>query len=95
MEECRRNWSLKLHGLMGYRMIKTKDIGMKAQSPTGIVAIAIFHVATNRMPHISTVDTDLVFSACLQTELYEAMTHRASKYMVVGDCVFSSIVFGT
>ena len=95
MKECRWDWSLKLHGLMGYRMIKTKDIGMKAQSPTGIVAIAIFHVATNRMPHIRTVDADLVFSACLQTELYKAMIYRASEYMIVGDRVFSSIVFRT
>jgi hypothetical protein len=44
---------------------------MEAQTMDRINAIAIFHVATHRMPHVGSVNTYLILTASLKTELYK------------------------
>jgi hypothetical protein len=51
--------------------METKQPGMEAEAMQRIVAIAVFGVATNRMAHISRVDTNLILTACLQLKLYQ------------------------
>ena len=69
--ELCRNRSLKLHRLACYRMVEAKHIGMKAESVKRIITIAIFYIATHRMPHIRGMNTYLVLTTCFKTELDE------------------------
>ena len=68
-------WDLraKLHRLMGYGVIKTKNISVQAQTLQRVVAITIFCIATHRVIYISSVDAYLIFAPCLQLKLYQRM----------------------
>ena len=50
-ERCRYH-CLELHRLTGYRMIEAQHIGMQTKTVDWIVAIAVFHISTDWMPHI-------------------------------------------
>lgn len=57
VSELRRDRRVKLHALASYRMGEAKHIGMQTETVQGVVAIAIFHVTTHRVPHIGRVYT--------------------------------------
>ena len=42
----------ELHRLVGHRMVEAKHVGMETESSDRIIAIAVFDVATDRMPHV-------------------------------------------
>ena len=62
---------LKLHGLTGYWMVETQEPGMQAQAMQGIITIAVFGIATDRMSHISSMHTNLILTTGLQLKLYQ------------------------
>ena len=68
-------WDLcaKLHRLMCYGVIKTKNVSVQTQTLQRVVAIAIFCIATYRVVYISSVYTYLIFAPCLQLKLYQRM----------------------
>ena len=59
---------------MSDRMIKAKFISMQAQPTYRVITIAIFNVATDRMSHIGSVNTDLVLASGLKPKLYKRLT---------------------
>ena len=66
-----RDWSLKLHWLACYRMIEAKHVGMKAESMKRVITIAVLDITAHRMPHIRGMNTYLVLTTSLKTELNE------------------------
>ena len=73
MSESGGHRSLKLHRLTRHRMIETQQPGMQAQAMKRVVTITVFGVATDRMTHIGRVDTNLIFTACLQLKFDKRM----------------------
>lgn len=84
--------SRKLNRFVAHRMIEAEPIGMKAQTPDGVVAIAIFQVATHGMPHVGCMDANLVFAPRLQAKFHQRMGFRAAKDAKVGYGEFPAIV---
>ena len=66
-----RDRSLKLHRLARNRMVETEHVGVKTKSVKRIITIAVFYIATHRMPHIRSMNTYLVLTTCFKTELDE------------------------
>lgn len=44
---------------------------MQTEAMQGIVTITILRIATDRVTHISRMDTDLVLTTCLELELHQ------------------------
>lgn len=75
----------ELHRLVGNRVIEAKHVGMETETSDRIIAIAVFDVAADRMPHVGGVHTYLVLASCLQFELHERMVPAAVERIEVGD----------
>lgn len=75
----------ELHRLVGNRVIEAKHVGMETETSDRIIAIAVFDVATDRMPHVGGVHTYLVLAPCLQFEFYERVLSAAVERIEVGD----------
>jgi hypothetical protein len=65
---------------------------MEAEPVEWVVAIAVFHIATDRMLHVGSMHTYLVLSSCLQLELHQRMILRAVEYVEVCDSIFATVV---
>ena len=52
-------------------MIETQDVGMQAKPADDVVAVAIFHIAANGMPHVGRMHANLILAPCLQTIFYQ------------------------
>ena len=68
LEQMCERWryrGFKLHGTVRNGVIKTQHVSMQTKAPEGIVAIAIFMVATHRMPHICRMYTYLILASRL------------------------------
>ena len=73
-------------------MVETEEEGMQAQAPYGVIAIAIFHIATHRVSHVGSMHTDLVLTSCLQLIFHQRMIGGSVKHMEMGNGIFSTIV---
>ena len=87
-----RNGSFKLHRLMRYRMVEAEHIGVEAQATKRIISIAILHIATHRMTHISCVNTYLVFASSLQLKLHKRISLSAVERVEMSNGVFATII---
>lgn len=58
--ESNGNGSLELHVLVSHGVDKAQQEGMQAKTVQGVVAIAILGVATDGMPHVSRMYTNLI-----------------------------------
>ena len=58
----------------------------------GIVTIAVFHIATHRMPHIGRMNTNLVLPARLQFVFHQRMLSSTGDCMEVCHSIFATIV---
>lgn len=79
----------ELHRLVGHRMVEAKYVGMEAQASDRIIAIAVFDVATDRMPHVGGVHAYLVLASRLQFEFHERVLSAAVERIEVGDGQFA------
>ena len=61
---------------------------MEAQASDRIIAIAVFDVTADRMPHVGGVHTYLVLASCLQFEFHERVLSAAVERIEVGDSQF-------
>lgn len=52
-------------------MIEAQFIGVQTEAPYRVIAITIFHIAANWMPHIGSMHADLILPPRLQTKLYQ------------------------
>ena len=66
---------------------------MQTKSMQGIVAIAVFGIAANRMPHIGRVDTNLVLAPRFQLKLHERVVRGARQRVVMGDGILTAIIY--
>ena len=64
-------------------MVETEHIGMEAKPADRIVSVSIFHISTDRMPHVGRVDTYLVFAPGLEPIFHQRMFRRAVEHMEV------------
>lgn len=47
---------------MGHRMVETKQESMQAKTVDRVIAITVFHIATDRMSHVGSMHTDLILT---------------------------------
>ena len=92
MTELCRNHRLKLHRLMRYGMIEAQHVGMKAQTMYWVIAIAVLHIATNRMIHICRMNTNLILPSRFKLELNKTVFRGAVKSTEMCYGIFSSVV---
>ena len=64
---------------------------MQTQTMQGIVAIAVFRIATHGVTHISRVHTDLVLTTRLELELHKLMVPLTGQRFVMGKCRFGTV----
>ena len=62
-------------------VIETEHISMKCQSMDRVIAVSIFNVTTNRMVHIGSMNTDLIFSASFQFKFNKRVVGRTIQHM--------------
>ena len=55
MPECGRDRRLELHTLMVHRMIEAEHIGVQAEPVQRVIAVAVLHIAADRMPHVGRI----------------------------------------
>ena len=68
LEQMCERWrygGFKLHGTVCNGVIKTQHVSMQTETPDGVVAIAIFMVATHGMPHICRMYAYLILASRL------------------------------
>ena len=65
---------------------------MQAEAMNGVVAITIFCVATNGVPHIGRMYANLVLATRLQLIFHKRMFGSAVQYMEMRDSQFATIV---
>lgn len=58
-------------------MMEAQQPGMQAEAVQRIVTVAILLIATDRMPQIGRMYTNLILTSCLQAELYQRVLCRA------------------
>ncbi len=73
-------------------MIEAELIGVETQTAKRIVAVAVFHVATDRVTHVGGMDTYLVLAARLKTIFNKRMVDGARKGVEMGHGIFASVV---
>ena len=67
---------------------------MQAQAVKRVVTITVFHVATNRMAHVSGMHANLVLSSRLQLKLHQRVVGSAVQHVEMGDSQFTTIIYG-
>ena len=65
---------------------------MKTKTMDGVVAIAVFVVTANGMPHVGRVDAYLILTTRLKLKLHKAEVGGPVEDMVVGYGIFTTIV---
>ena len=84
--------SLELHALVGDRMVEAEQESVEAEPVERVVAIAVFHIAADGMPHVGGVDTDLVLAPGLQLELHERVLGGTCERMEMRHRILTAIV---
>ena len=92
--ESRGNHGLKLHPLMCHGMVETEDVSMQTKTVQRVVAIAVFHITANGMPHVGAMHSNLVLTPRLQTELHERVLRGAVERVEMGDGIFATVIDG-
>ena len=92
MPESCRNRGLELHALMRHGMMEAEHIGMQTEPVQRVVAVAVLHVAADRMAHVGRVYANLILPSCLQPVFHETVRHRTVEDMEMGDGIFTAIV---
>ena len=77
---------------MCYGMVEAQPVCMQAQTVQWVITISVFHISADRMPHLCRMYANLIFSACLKSELHQSVCRCAFENMEVGYGMFSSII---
>lgn len=75
-------------------MGEAKEPGVQAEAVQRVIAIAILHVAADRMSHVGRVDANLVLATCLELVLHEGVVGGAVEHMEMGNGELAAIVHG-
>lgn len=73
-------------------MVEAKPVSVKAQTVKRVVAIAIFCVATNRMPDVCRMHPDLILTPGLKLKLNERMIGGTRQYVEMRHGILSTVV---
>ena len=67
---------------------------MQTKPAYGVVAIAILHISTHRMPHIGGMNAYLVFPTGLKTELHERIIGLRFQCVEMCHGIFPTVISG-
>ena len=75
------------------RMLEAQQPSMQTQTMQRVVTIAILHVATDGMPHIGSMYTNLVLASCLQLKLHQRVIRGAVQYVKMRNGQLTTIIY--
>lgn len=92
MSESGGHRGFKLHRLLRHRMIEAQQPGMQAKAMKRVVAIPVFRITADWMPHVRSMHANLVLATRLQFELNQGMLGSPVHDMEMGYGQFSPII---
>ena len=92
LAETVRYGDLKFHTFPRDRMVKAQDVSMKAKPVTGIIAIAIFRITADGVPHICSMYPYLVFPYRLKADFNQRVMVAPVPDVLMGHGIFPAVI---